>query len=142
MVVYFKMIMNFTVSEKQVVEVYGDKFEDKLKLWQEGQDYVVIKDKRCKLGQKLIFREDILLSLEAKLGLDEPKVEVAPVKLKVQVEDNTIFTEVIENIFPNTRYVRVKSGKTIFVGGKGLILRRGQRINYKGDTLFLGKAQS
>lgn len=136
------MIMNFTISEKQVNEVYGDKFEDKLKLWQEGQDYVVIKDKRCKLGQKLVFREDILLSLEAKLGLDEPKVEVAPVKLKEQVEDNTIFTEVIENIFPNTRYVRVKSGKTIFVGCKGAILKRGQRITYKGDTLFLGRAQS
>lgn len=134
--------MNFTISEKQVKEVYGDKFEDKLKLWKEGQDYVVIKDKRCKLGKKLVFREDILLSLEAKLGLDEPKVEVAPVKLKEQVEDNTIFTEVIENIFPNTRYVRVKSGKTIFVGGKGAILKRGQRITYKGDTLFLGKAQS
>lgn len=134
--------MNFTVSEKQVNEVYGDKFEDKLKLWQEGQDYVVIKDKRCKLGKKLVFREDILLSLEAKLGLDEPKVEVAPVKLKEQVEDNAIFTEVIENIFPNTRYVRVKSGKIIFVGCKGAILKRGQRISYKGDTLFLGKAQS
>ena len=134
--------MNFTVSEKQVNEVYGDKFEDKLKLWQEGQDYVVIKDKRCKLGKKLVFREDILLSLEAKLGLDEPKVEVAPVKLDKQVEDNTIFIEVIENIFPNTRYVRTRSGKTIFVGGKGAILKRGQRITCKGDTLFLGKAQS
>lgn len=134
--------MNFTISEKQVKEVYGDKFEDKLKLWQEGQDYVVIKDKRCKLGKKLVFREDILLSLEAKLGLDEPKVEVAPVKLDKQVEDNTIFIEVIENIFPNTRYVRTRSGKTIFVGGKGAILKRGQRIACKGDTLFLGKAQS
>jgi hypothetical protein len=136
------MIMNFTISEKQVNEVYGDKFEDKLKLWQEGQDYVVIKDKRCKLGKKLIFREDILLSLEAKLGLDELKVEVAPVKLEKQVEDNTIFIEVIENIFPNTRYVRTRSGKTIFVGGKGAILKRGQRITCKGDSMFLGKAQS
>jgi hypothetical protein len=136
------MIMNFTISEKQVNEVYGDKFEDKLKLWQEGQDYVVIKDKRCKLGQKLVFREDILLSLEAKLGLDEPKVEVVPVKLDKQVEDNTIFIEVIENIFPNTRYVRTRSGKTIFVGGKGAILKRGQRITCKGDSMFLGKAQS
>ncbi len=134
--------MNFTISEKQVNEVYGDKFEDKLKLWQEGQDYVVIKDKRCKLGKKLIFREDILLSLEAKLGLDELKVEVAPVKLEKQVEDNTIFIEVIENIFPNTRYVRTRSGKTIFVGGKGAILKRGQRITCKGDSMFLGKAQS
>lgn len=134
--------MNFTISEKQVKEVYGDKFDQKMASWQEGQDYVVIKDKRCKLGKKLVFREDILLSLEAKLGLDEPKVEVAPVKLQEQVEDNAIFTEVIENIFPNTRYVRVKSGKTIFVGGKGAILKRGQRITYKGDTLFLGKAQS
>ena len=136
------MIMNFTISEKQVNEVYGDKFEDKLKLWQEGQDYVVIKDKRCKLGKKLVFREDILLSLEAKLGLDELKVEVAPVKLEKQVEDNTIFIEVIENIFPNTRYVRTRSGKTIFVGGKGAILKRGQRITCKGDSMFLGKAQS
>lgn len=136
------MIMNFTVSEKQVIEVYGDKFDQKMTSWQEGQDYVVIKDKRCKLGKKLVFREDILLSLEAKLGLDEPKVEVAPIKLQEQVEDNAIFTEVIENIFPNTRYVRVKSGKTIFVGGKGATLKRGQRITYKGDTLFLGKAQS
>lgn len=136
------MIMNFTISEKQVNEVYGDKFEDKLKLWQEGQDYVVIKDKRCKLGKKLVFREDILLSLEAKLGLDELKVEVAPVKLEKQVEDNTIFIEVIENIFPNTRYVRTRSGKTIFVGGKGAILKRGQRIACKGDSMFLGKAQS
>lgn len=134
--------MNFTISEKQVNEVYGDKFEDKLKLWQEGQDYVVIKDKRCKLGKKLVFREDILLSLEAKLGLDELKVEVAPVKLEKQVEDNTIFIEVIENIFPNTRYVRTRSGKTIFVGGKGAILKRGQRIACKGDSMFLGKAQS
>lgn len=136
------MIMNFTVSEKQVKEVYGDKFDQKMTSWQEGQDYVVIKDKRCKLGKKLVFREDILLSLEAKLGLDELKVEVAPIKLQEQVEDNAIFTEVIENIFPNTRYVRVKSGKTIFVGCKGAILKRGQRITYKGDTLFLGKAQS
>jgi len=134
--------MNFIISEKQVKEVYGDKFEDKLKLWQEGQDYVVIKDKRCKLGQKLVFREDILLSLEAKLGLDELKVEVAPVKLDKQVEDNAIFIEVIENIFPNTRYVRTRSGKTIFVGGKGAILKRGQRIACKGDSMFLGKAQS
>lgn len=136
------MIMNFTISEKQVNEVYGDKFEDKLKLWQEGQDYVVIKDKRCKLGKKLVFREDILLSLEAKLGLDEPKVEIVPVKLDKQVEDNTIFIEVIENIFPNTRYVRTRSGKTIFVGGKGATLKRGQRIACKGDSMFLGKAQS
>ena len=136
------MIMNFTVSEKQVIEVYGDKFDQKMTSWQEGQDYVVINDKRCKLGKKLVFREDILLSLEAKLGLDEPKVEVAPVKLDKQVEDNAIFTEVIENIFPNTRYVRVKSGKTIFVGGKGAILKRGQRIACKGDTMFLGRAQS
>ena len=140
------MIMNFIVSEKQVKEVYGDKFEDKLKLWQEGQDYVVIFDKRCKLGRKNVYREDILLSLEAKLGLDELKVEVVPVKLEKQVEppsqSDNIFVDVVDNIYPNTRYVRTRSGKTIFVGGKGAILKRGQRITCKGDTLFLGKAQS
>lgn len=140
------MIMNFIVSEKQVKEVYGDKFEDKLKLWQEGRDYVVIFDKRCKLGRKNVYREDILLSLEAKLGLDEPKVEVVPIKLEKQVEQpsqsDNIFVDVVENIFPNTRYVRVKSGKTIFVGGKGATLKRGQRITCKGDSMFLGKAQS
>ena len=133
------MATKFKLSEKQVREVYGDKFEDKMASWQEGQDYVI---RKCFKSFKRVYREDLLASLEVKVGLAEDVVQVDVVPAKIELQDDTIFTEVIENIFPNSRYVRVKSGKTIFVGGKGLILRRGQRISYKGDTLFLGKAQS
>lgn len=133
------MTQKFKLSEKEVKEVYGDKFDEKMASWQEGQDYVI---RKCFKSFKRVYREDLLASLEAKVGLAEDVVQVDVVPAKIEVQDDTIFTEVIENIFPNSRYVRVKSGKTIFVGGKGLILRRGQRISYKGDTLFLGKAQS
>ena len=133
------MATKFKLSEKQVREVYCDKFEEKMASWQEGQDYVI---RKCFKSFKRVYREDLLASLEVKVGLAEDVVQVDVVPAKIELQDDTIFTEVIENIFPNSRYVRVKSGKTIFVGGKGLILRRGQRISYKGDTLFLGKAQS
>jgi hypothetical protein len=133
------MATKFKLSEKQVREVYGDKFDEKMASWQEGQDYVI---RKCFKSFKRVYREDLLASLEVKVGLAEDVVQVDVVPAKIELQDDTIFTEVIENIFPNSRYVRVKSGKTIFVGGKGLILRRGQRISYKGDTLFLGKAQS
>lgn len=140
------MTQKFKLSEKQVKEVYGDKFEEKMTSWQEGQDYVIIYDKRCKQGRKLLYREDILSSLEAKLGLDEVKVDVVPIKLEkmddLPKKDEDIYEDVVENIFPNTRYVRTRSGKTIFVGGKGTLLKRGQRITCKGYSLFLGKAQS
>ncbi|MFN9954055.1 MAG: hypothetical protein ACK55I_13225, partial [bacterium] len=127
---------------KKVKEVYGDKFEDKLALLKEGFDYIKVKDKRCLAGFKRVYREDLLDSLEKKVGLaqDKVKLDVSPSKLDIQ--DVVIFTEEVQNIFPNTRYVRVKSGKTIYVGGKGTSLRLGQKINYKGTTMFLGKAQS
>lgn len=133
------MAHKFKLSEKEVKEVYGDKFDEKMASWQEGQDYVI---RKCFKSFKRVYREDLLASLEAKVGLAEDVVQVDVVPAKMTVSDDAIFTETVENIFPNTRYVRVKSGKTIFVGGKGLILKRGQRISYKGDTLFLGKAQS
>ena len=133
------MTQKFKLSEKEVKEVYGDKFDEKMASWQEGQDYVI---RKCFKSFKRVYREDLLASLEAKVGLAEDVVQVDVVPAKIELQDDIIFTEVIENIFPNSRYVRVKSGKTIFVGGKGLILKRGQRISYKGTTLFLGKAQS
>ena len=133
------MTQKFKLSEKEVKEVYGDKFEEKMASWQEGQDYVI---RKCFKSFKRVYREDLLASLEVKVGLAEDVVQVDVVPAKIELQDDIIFTEAIENIFPNSRYVRVKSGKTIFVGGKGLILRRGQRISYKGTTLFLGKAQS
>jgi hypothetical protein len=108
----------------------------------EGVDYIKVKDKRCLAGFKRVYRVDLLDSLEKKVGLEEDnaKIDVLPIKLSEQ--DEVIFTEEVQNIFPNTRYVRVKSGKTIYVGGKGTSLRLGQKINYKGTTMFLGKAQS
>ncbi|CAB5224824.1 hypothetical protein UFOVP742_14 [uncultured Caudovirales phage] len=133
------MAHKFKLSEKEVKEVYGDKFDEKMASWQEGQDYVI---RKCFKSFKRVYREDLLASLEVKVGLAEDVVQVDVSPAKMTVSDDTIFTETVENIFPNTRYVRVKSGKTIFVGGKGLILKRGQRISYKGTTLFLGKAQS
>ena len=133
------MTQKFKLSEKEVKEVYGDKFDEKMASWQEGQDYVI---RKCFKSFKRVYREDLLDSLEAKVGLAEDVVQVDVVPAKIELQDDIIFTEAIENIFPNSRYVRVKSGKTIFVGGKGLILKRGQRISYKGTTLFLGKAQS
>lgn len=133
------MKQKYKLSEKQVREVYGDKFDEKLASWQEGQDYVI---RKCFKSFKRVYREDLLASLEAKVGLAEDIVQVDVVPAKMTVSDDTIVTEVVENIFPNTRYVRTKSGKTIFVGGKGLILKRGQKINCKGNILFLGKAQS
>jgi len=137
-----KMTQKYELSEKKVKEVYGDKFEDKLALLVEKVDYIKVKDKRCLAGFKRVYREDLLDSLEKKVGLarDKVKLDVSPAKLDIQ--DEVIFTEEVENIFPNTRYVRVKSGKTIYVGGKGTSLRLGQKINYKGTTMFLGKAQS
>jgi len=133
------MAQKFKLSEKDVREVYGDKFDDKLAGWQEGQDYVI---RKCFKSFKRVYREDLIASLEAKVGLAEDVVQVDVVPVKMTVSDDTIFSEVVENIFPNSRYVRTKSGKTIFVGGKGLILKRGQKINCKGSNLFLGKAQS
>jgi hypothetical protein len=137
-----KMTRKYQLNEKKVKEVYGDQFEDKLKLLKEGLDYLKIKDKRCLAGFKRVYRDDLLDSLEKKVGLEEDnaKIDVIPVKLSQQ--DDVIFTEEVENIFPNTRYVRTKSGKTIFVGGKGVTLRRGQKINCKGLIMFLGNAQS
>lgn len=137
-----KMTQKYQLSEKRVKEVYGDKFEDKLALLVEKVDYIKIKDKRCLAGFKRVYRADLLDTLEKKVGLeqDEVKLDVNPAKLDIQ--DEVIFTEEVQNIFPNTRYVRVKSGKTIYVGGKGTSLRLGQKINYKGTTMFLGKAQS
>jgi hypothetical protein len=136
------MTQKYQLSEKRVKEVYGDKFEDKLALLVEKVDYIKIKDKRCLAGFKRVYRADLLDTLEKKVGLeqDEVKLDVNPAKLDIQ--DEVIFTEEVQNIFPNTRYVRVKSGKTIYVGGKGTSLRLGQKINYKGTTMFLGKAQS
>jgi hypothetical protein len=136
------MTQKYELSEKKVKEVYGDKFEDKLALLVEKVDYIKLKDKRCLAGFKRVYRADLLDTLEKKVGLeqDEVKLDVAPAKLDQQ--DDVVFTEEVENIFPNSRYVRVKSGKTIYVGAKGNIMRRGQKINYKGTTLFLGKAQS
>lgn len=133
------MTQKFKLSEKEVKEVYGDKFDEKLASWQEGQDYVI---RKCFKSFKRVYREDLLTSLEAKVGLAEDVVQVDVVPVKMTVSDDTIFQEVIENIFPNSRYVRTKSGKTIFVGSRGTILKRGQKINCKGTTLFLGKAQS
>jgi hypothetical protein len=137
------MTQKFKLSEKQVKEVYGDKFEEKMTSWQEGQDYVI---RKCFKSFKRVYREDLLDSLEAKLGLDEVKVDVVPIKLEkmddLPKKDEDIYEDVVENIFPNTRYVRTRSGKTIFVGGKGTLLKRGQRITCKGYSLFLGKAQS
>jgi hypothetical protein len=137
-----KMTQKYELSEKRVKEVYGDKFEDKLALLKEGFDYIKVKDKRCLAGVKRVYRADLLDSLEKKVGLaqDKVKLDVSPVKLNIQ--DEVIFTEEVENIFPNTRYVRVKSGKTIYVGAKGNMIKRGQKISYKGTTMFLGKAQS
>ena len=137
-----KMTQKYELSEKKIKEVYGDKFEDKLALLVEKVDYIKVKDKRCLAGFKRVYREDLLDSLEKKVGLaqDKVKLDVSPAKLDIQ--DEVIFTEEVQNIFPNTRYVRVKSGKTIYVGGKGTSLRLGQKINYKGTTMFLGKAQS
>lgn len=137
-----KMTQKYELSEKRVKEVYGDKFEHKLALLVEGVDYIKVKDKRCLAGFKRVYRVDLLDSLEKKVGLEEDnaKIDVLPIKLSEQ--DEVIFTEEVQNIFPNTRYVRVKSGKTIYVGGKGTSLRLGQKINYKGTTMFLGKAQS
>lgn len=136
------MTQKYQLSEKKIKEVYGDKFEEKLKLLKEGLDYLKIKDRRCVDGFKRVYRDDLLDSLEKKVGVEEDnaKIDVVPVKLSEQ--DDVIFTEEVENIFPNTRYVRVKSGKIIFVGGKGTILKRGQKINYRRDALFLGHAQS
>jgi hypothetical protein len=136
------MTQKYELSEKKVKEVYGDKFEDKLKLLKEGLDYVKIKDKRCVGGFKRVYRIDLLDSLEKKVGLEEDNAKIDVVPAKLSEQDDVIFTEEVENIFPNTRYVRVKSGKTIYVGAKGNIMRRGQKINYKGTTLFLGNAQS
>ncbi len=136
------MTQKYELSEKKVKEVYGDKFEDKLKLLKEGLDYVKIKDKRCLAGFKRVYRDDLLDSLEKKVGLEEDNAKIDVVPAKLSEQDEVIFTEEVENIFPNTRYVRVKSGKTIYVGAKGNIMRRGQKINYKGTTLFLGNAQS
>ena len=133
------MAQKFKLSEKDVKEVYGDKFDEKMTSWQEGQDYVI---RKCFKSFKRVYREDLIASLEAKVGLAEDVVQVDVVPVKMTGLDDTIFSEVVENIFPNSRYVRTKSGKTIFVGGKGLILKRGQKINCKGSNLFLGKAQS
>jgi hypothetical protein len=133
------MAQKFKLSEKDVKEVYGDKFDEKMTSWQEGQDYVI---RKCFKSFKRVYREDLIASLEAKVGLAEDVVQVDVVPVKMTGLDDTIFSEVVENIFPNSRYVRTKSGKTIFVGGKGLILKRGQRISCKGSNLFLGKAQS
>jgi hypothetical protein len=136
------MTQKYELSEKKVKEVYGDQFEDKLKLFKEGLDYLKLKDKRCVGGFKRVYRIDLLDSLEKKVGLEEDNAKIDVVPAKLSEQDEVIFTEEVENIFPNSRYVRTKSGKTIFVGGKGLILRRGQKINCKGSNLFLGKAQS
>ncbi len=137
-----KMTQKYELSEKRVKEVYGDKFEDKLALLKEGFDYIKIKDKRCLAGFKRVYRVDLLDSLEKKVGLEEDNAKIDVLPIKITPTDDTIFTEEVQNIFPNTRYVRVKSGKTIYVGGKGTSLRLGQKINYKGTTMFLGKAQS
>jgi hypothetical protein len=136
------MTPKYQLSEKKVKEVYGDKFEDKLKLLKEGLDYIKLKDKRCLAGFKRVYRDDLLDTLEKKVGLEEDKVKLDVVPAKLSQQDEVISTEEVENIFPNTRYVRTKSGKTIFVGGKGVTLRRGQKINCKGLVMFLGNAQS
>jgi len=142
------MDIKFDVSEKQVKEVYGKGFTKRLEGWKEEVDWIWVKDKRCLDGRKRVYREDILTSLEKKLEIDqdEVKVDVAPMKMikleELPKEDEHIFEDVVANIFPNTRYVRTISGKTIFVGGKGILLKRGQRIRCKGLNLFLGKPQS
>jgi hypothetical protein len=136
------MTPKYELSEKKVKEVYGDKFEDKLALLVEKVDYIKVKDKRCLAGFKRVYRDDLLDTLEKKVGLEEDEVKLDVVPAKLSQQDEVISTEEVENIFPNTRYVRTKSGKTIFVGGKGVTLRRGQKINCKGLVMFLGNAQS
>lgn len=133
------MRQKYQVSEKQMREVFGDKWPAKLATLVKGEDYV---ERKCFSAFKRVFRADILDSLETKVGMSDTIVAVD--KLEPVLESDMTLAQVDERDmtrravvtqrYPNPRYVNTTVGK-VFVGGKPVKL--GQSILVRCGVLVM-----
>lgn len=127
------MRQKYQVSEKQMKEVFGDKWPAKLATLVKGEDYV---ERKCFSAFKRVFRADILDSLETKVGMSDTIVAVDKLEPALDQVDERDMTRraVVTQRYPNPRYVNTTVGK-VFVGGKPVKL--GQSILVRCGVLVM-----
>lgn len=126
------MRQKYQVSEKQMKEVFGDKWPDKLATLVKDVDYV---ERKCFKSVKRVYREDILASLETIVTASETIVAAHKMEPVNQVDGGDLISEVVvTRRYPNPRYVETTGGK-VFVGGKPV--KVGQKILVKEQVMVL-----
>jgi hypothetical protein len=152
--------VKFKVSDKLVKARDGASYD--IKNYTEGVDYVM---RGCFKGQKAVFRADILgvsiidpSMVEHKQQQPEHVVNVEPVRVVAPEltpedwrptapepvkEQPVVRNEVQEckvmQVYPNFKWVQTDKGR-VWVGLKGMHMRRGQVIKVKNGELYLGKS--
>jgi hypothetical protein len=151
--------VKFKVSDKLVKARDGAAYD--IKNYTEGVDYVM---RGCFKGEKAVFRSDILGASVVDPSQVEHKQEPEPVlRATLELDDKglrIIFPQVehnltssqpeqviihqdvqeckIKQIYPNFKWVETDKGR-VYVGLKGVNMKRGQIIRVKNGELFLGK---
>jgi hypothetical protein len=130
------MRQKYQVSEKQMREVFGDKWPAKLATLVKDVDYV---ERRCFKSVKRVYREDILASLETIVAASETIVAAHKLEPGLdQVDTGDLASQaVVTQRYPNPRYVNTTVGK-VFVGGKAVKL--GQKILVKEGKMVVPRA--
>jgi len=148
--------VKFKVSDKLVKARDGATYD--IKNYTEGVDYVM---RGCFKGEKAVFRADILGVSVVDPSQVEHKQEVHTINYKLDERGHMVVVSPkaelfgdseqlpvivhqdvqeckIKQIYPNFKWVETDKGR-VYVGLKGVNMKRGQIIRVKNGELFLGK---